>query len=141
MSLFQCTKCGCLENTAATGGYWVYGLPKDVEESYRKVLNLPDHMPWGKYCSVCNPLWFDARGNYGKGPRPIGYAESNKKDFLQSGNLGVWHGRFERIFLPKGQFYTNNEGNLAHVRTHDTKVDKYKLPEEDRPGHHTTPLE
>lgn len=136
MSLFQCDRCGCLENTSCTGGYWTMKLVEDYPEvaaSYRKVLGLAPDEPFGAYCSVCDPAWFDARGHYGIGPRPKQY-----KDSMGIGDgEGKWHGKFERIFLPKGKFHTNDDGNLAHIETLDTDIDKYVLPEEDLSVHHT----
>lgn len=47
------------------------------------------------------------------------------------GDPGEWHGKFERVFLPKGMFVTNREGNLAHKETGDTDFRKYQIqPEE-----------
>jgi hypothetical protein len=40
---------------------------------------------------------------------------------------GQWHNRFERVFLPKGMFVTNRDGNLAHRETGDTDYLKYRL--------------
>lgn len=28
-----------------------------------------------------------------------------------------WHGMFDRLYLPKGEFKTNGEGNLEHIAT------------------------
>lgn len=39
-----------------------------------------------------------------------------------------WHGEFDRIYLPKGMFVTNHEGNLAHKETGDTNFRAYALP-------------
>jgi hypothetical protein len=105
MSLFQCDKCGCLENTSLTEGYWTgneYIKGKPEYQSYRDKLGLAEGQPWGHYCSACNP-----RGD------------------------GQWHGKFARLFLPKGLFHTNEDGNLAHIETLDTDVDKYALPAEE----------
>lgn len=41
---------------------------------------------------------------------------------------GKWHGKFGRVFLPKGMFVTNHEGNLAHKETGDTDFRKYAIP-------------
>lgn len=32
-------------------------------------------------------------------------------------SIAKWHGEFDRVFLPKGQFKTNNSGNLEHIAT------------------------
>jgi len=44
---------------------------------------------------------------------------------------GKWHGEFDRMFLPKGQFETNDVGNLCHKETKDDDVKKWALPEEE----------
>ena len=41
--------------------------------------------------------------------------------------IGVWHGQFERVFLPKGQFKTNNVGNLEHIETGNENFRVYRL--------------
>jgi len=28
-----------------------------------------------------------------------------------------WHGQFDRLYLPKGEFRTNAQGNLEHIAT------------------------
>lgn len=38
-----------------------------------------------------------------------------------------WHGRFDKLLLPKGMFVTNSDGNLAHRETGDTNVRKYEV--------------
>ncbi|MGB3724971.1 MAG: hypothetical protein WA981_04330 [Glaciecola sp.] len=30
---------------------------------------------------------------------------------------GEWHDKFERRYLPKGEFFTNGNGNLEHKET------------------------
>jgi len=58
MSLFQCDSCGCLENTALTGAYWCSIFLEEhpaVLKSYREVLGLLDDVPYGSYCSACDP--------------------------------------------------------------------------------------
>lgn len=30
---------------------------------------------------------------------------------------GGWHGRFDRLILPRGEFFTNSVGNLEHKET------------------------
>lgn len=36
-----------------------------------------------------------------------------------------WHGEFERLYLPKGQFHTNARGNLEHTETGSELVRDY----------------
>lgn len=76
MSLFQCPKCGCRENTA-TGYFW------EAEQSGEDPL-----------CSACH--------------------------------TGKWHGKFERVFLPKGEFVTNRVGNIEHI-SGDQDIYKYQI--------------
>lgn len=76
MSLFQCYKCGCRENTA-TCNFW-----SRMDGQWRGVKS----KPW-MLCSACDP------------------------------DIGEWHDRFPRIYLPKGMFVTNGHGNLAHIET------------------------
>lgn len=40
---------------------------------------------------------------------------------------GTWHGEFAKVLLPKGQFFTNQQGNLAHKDTGDTDFRKYAI--------------
>jgi hypothetical protein len=90
MSLFQCEVCGCCENTAlACRGF------KRITECF----------DWGYaperegllLCSACGPTHFAG----GEGPT----------------HYGVWHGRFDRVFLPMGMFKTGSNGNLEHIET------------------------
>lgn len=89
MSLFQCDVCGCCENTAlACQGFQF--LSDCFDWSYapkREGLKL---------CSACGPV-------------------SYKTDGLTE--YGKWHNEFDRVFLPKGEFHTNNRGNLEHTAT------------------------
>lgn len=89
MSLFQCERCGCVENTALSSqGFKVHAEDFDwtgIED--RQGLRL---------CSACGPTRYD-------GGEPTSY--------------GVWHGKFKRVFLPIGQFKTNRRGNLEHIQT------------------------
>jgi hypothetical protein len=89
MSLFQCDKCGCLDNTACGGNYHLrhrrnedwYGIPNGVA-----------------LCCACTP--------------------SHTLDGeLVNKRAGKWHNEFDRVFLPKGEFFTNNDGNLEHKET------------------------
>lgn len=42
-------------------------------------------------------------------------------------DTGEWHGKFPRMFLPKGMFVTDRHGNLAHKETGDTDITKYEI--------------
>lgn len=98
MSLFQCAVCGCAENSAL-------GVTEDTPTRFfnwsyapeRKGLNL---------CSACAPSLF-SDGT----PTPY----------------GKWHNEFEQVFLPLGEFKTNDKGNLAHVDNGDTNFRAYAL--------------
>ena len=101
MSLFQCEHCGCAENTALSSqGFKV----------------LQDRFDWtgiedrrGKrLCSACGPT------KYSDGTESF---------------YGQWHGKFDRIFLPMGQFRTNKVGNLEHIETGDDDFRKFALGE------------
>jgi hypothetical protein len=102
VSLFQCERCGCCENTALAcqgcDGYAVTFFDwTGIEDRKGK-----------KLCSACAPT------KYGDG-EPTEY--------------GKWHGEFPRTFLPMGMFRTNHEGNLAHKETGDTEFRKYAIEE------------
>jgi len=71
--------------------------PKDIAK-YKKQLNLKDGEAFGNYCSACCPL-----GN------------------------GKWHGEFDRIYLPKGEFETAPNGNLRHKKTLDEDIEKFAI--------------
>lgn len=45
--------------------------------------------------------------------------------------IGRWHDRFPRLYLPKGMFVTNQRGNLVHRETGDENVNAYAI-EQDR---------
>lgn len=104
MSLFQCEKCGCCENTAMA-----------PHTKY-----LPELYDWRGYedlkglelCSACGPCHFS--------------------DGTRAKDYGKWHGVFPRVFLPKGKFNTNQEGNLAHIDTGVTDFRQYKLDSEEK---------
>ncbi|MET3051918.1 hypothetical protein ABXV19_08835 [Pseudomonas alkylphenolica] len=32
-------------------------------------------------------------------------------------SIREWHGEFDRLYLPKGEFCTNAQGNLEHIAT------------------------
>lgn len=117
MSLFQCDKCGCVENTACcNGGHFIrYTINKEkypeVYKSYKEVLGLSEGEEFGKYCCVCNPIWFDNH-KYGIGKNP---------------NKNVWHNIFGRIFLAKGEWETNKVGDLQHKKTGEQDYYKYAI--------------
>ncbi len=98
MSLFQCDNCGCKESTAmAFQGIGPY-MAEDFDWSgieERKGKHL---------CSACGPANFEDGSDTG---------------------LGKWHCEFTRIFLPMGQFRTNDKGNLEHKETGNTDLSKY----------------
>lgn len=121
MSLFQCEKCGCCENTALTNASYrmLDALVSDDEllkESYRKVLGLESGVKLGNYCSACTPLWFDDRGNCGTGPNPS-----------PEPGEGLWHGKFERVYYPLGSVYTDKQGNLAGTGLTKGRKEPYVL--------------
>lgn len=131
MSLFQCAKCGCIENTALTNcSHAVYLYNEGLKEfpndpallSYKELLGLKPEEPFQELCSACTPFWFYENGNYGVGKNPNPSPEEGD---------GVWHGKFERTFLPKGKFKTDKFGNLEHIETGDTDFIKYILLKEE----------
>lgn len=102
MPLFQCQYCGCAENTACS----FQGIRGT--ESWFKWDGIEDRRGL-LLCSACAPPT-DSDGE------PTG--------------LGVWHGMFDRVYLPKGQFITNREGNLEHRITKETNYKQYALAAE-----------
>lgn len=88
MSLFQCEHCGCKENTALSG----QGC-NGFAESFYDWTGLEERKG-KKLCSACAP------------PR--------YSDGTPSG-LGKWHGEFERVFLPMGEYRTDRVGNLERI--------------------------
>lgn len=104
MSLFQCEHCGCVENTAlACQGF------KGFPEQWFDWTGIEDRK--GKLlCCACGPSHFS------KG---------------ELSPFGEWHGKFERVYLPKGQFKTNNVGNLEHIDTGDDNYSAYRIYPED----------
>lgn len=103
MSLFQCERCGCAENTALSGGGTksMVGILKwdGIEDRRGKML-----------CSACAPAELRHGGKSG---------------------YGEWHGRFARIFLPMGMFVKNPQGNLAHKETGDANYKAYAIIRDD----------
>lgn len=100
MSLFQCESCGCLENTAlASQGFdWKPSLWDWSYAPERKGMKL---------CSACGPLKFN--------------------NGTPTESTGCWHNEFDRMFLPKGEFETNQVGNLARKSDGDDNVRKYAI--------------
>ena len=101
MSLFQCAKCGCCENTAlAACGH----------------LHMEEYFDWtgieewrGKLlCSACSPT------KYSDGT-PV------------SRKAGGWHNKFDRVFLAPGEWKTNHQGNLEHIKTKSTKFRDFAI--------------
>lgn len=101
MSLYQCENCGCMENTAL--GH--YHCAKVYVDDFN--WNGKEHMKGMVLCSACAP--------------------ENYADNKVVAKAGKWHGQFERIFLPKGMFATNNRGNLAHKENGDEDFRKYRI--------------
>ncbi len=101
MSIFQCEKCGCAENTALTScghqGYLHELLDwKGLEDFRGKLL-----------CSACQPaLYIDGAAHNRRG----------------------WHGAFPRVFLPKGEFHTDKRGNLIHTKTGSPQYIDFAIP-------------
>lgn len=100
MSLFQCEHCGCCENTALSG----QGCGGFTVKWYDWT-GIEDRKG-KKLCSACGPTK---------------YKDGTPTEF------GEWHGQFPRTFLPMGMFFTNREGNLAHMGTKETNFRKYAI--------------
>ena len=87
MSLMQCVKCGCVENTNGTSSaLWV--MPSIFD------WNGLEEFKGKRLCCVCMPL------HYSSG------------EIIEK--AGKWHNRFKRVFLPKGDWHTNSDGNLEN---------------------------
>lgn len=101
MSLFQCQHCGCRENTAlAHQGCDGYA------ETFFDWTGFEDRRG-KKLCSACGPTK---------------YADGTPTD------MGQWHGKFERVFLPMGKYKQDRAtGNL--VRVYDSP-EQQSAPEE-----------
>lgn len=100
MSIFQCFNCGCLENTAFT----TWQARAQIEKTEKGLLDWTgkEHLAGKPICSACHPTHF-------KSGKPI--------HRLSGQPFGIWHGNFERRFLPKGEYSTNSVGNIAHIKT------------------------
>lgn len=91
MSLFQCDECGCCDNT-------VTGMIAYKSNCQSTVIDWTgiEHLQDKDLCCACAPA------TYTDGT-PTGYGE--------------WHNEFPRVFLEKGAFHTNPNGNLEHTAT------------------------
>lgn len=88
MSVFQCDQCGCRDNTAGGSNY-------HIRRHNQEWFGIPDGL---KLCCACTPSHtLDGR--------------------LVDERSGYWSSSFKRLFLPKGEFFTNNQGNLEHRET------------------------
>lgn len=94
MSLFQCEHCGCCENTALSHQGFIHADWYDWSYAPER--------KGKRLCSACGPMSYDngSKTRYG----------------------GAWHNRFNRVFLPPGEFFTNAKGNLEH---HGTGSERY----------------
>ena len=86
MAEYQCPKCGCKENSA-------YGLYHTRFQTDLYNWEGKEELKGQALCSACAPATY--------------------KDGKPS-KFGMWHGKFKRVFLPKGMFVTANGGNLVH---------------------------
>lgn len=104
MSLFQCENCGCCENTA---------LSLCHSRHMANIFDwagIPDRK--GKaLCSAC---------------APAKYSDGTATKY------GKWHGRFDRVFLPRGMFKTAEDGNLEHISNGDQDFRKYAVKIKER---------
>ena len=125
MSLYQCTKCGCVENTScsAMGGmgahmlnaHWKKGGAGEALSSYKKLLDLEPDQEFTDLCSACSVVWFNEKGSYGIGVPTK--EEMTASEFKWKERTLGWHGRFKRHYLPKGEYQTCPVGNLEHKKT------------------------
>lgn len=99
MSLFQCEKCGCMENTALS--HQGFAMLQECFD-WTGI----EHLKGKQLCVECGPTKYKDGG-------PT--------------ECGKWHGKFDKIFFPKGIFITNREGNLEHKETGDTDIMKYEI--------------
>lgn len=88
VSIFQCEKCGCGENTAL-GRYHTRNMDIWAEENRGLAL-----------CSACSPTQ---------------YASGEKVGGMKKDRVGSWHGKWSQTFYPKGEMSTNKVGNLIHT--------------------------
>ena len=88
MSIFQCDNCGCSDNTACGNNY-------HSRYNNKEWFGIENGV---KLCTACTPRYM-----------------LNGEVFDE--RAGKWHDEWKRVFLPKGEFYTNEEGNLEHKKT------------------------
>lgn len=102
MSLMQCGKCGCVDNSATSefGARWKWTMGEHPDRhklakvaGYETFEEAPEEL-----CCVCSPVYFKD-GSYDFEP-------TVKHE---------WHGSFERKFWPKGSLTTDQVGNIARV--------------------------
>lgn len=99
MSLFQCENCGCAENTALSSqGFRLANHWYDWTDIEERQGKL--------LCSACGPP---------------------KYDNGELSGYGEWHGVFDQVFLPKGQFQTNRFGNLEHIESGSEDYRQYAI--------------
>lgn len=100
MSLFQCGRCGCCDNTATS--------PRDCDTYAARFYDWTgiEDRKGKKLCSACGPTK---------------YSDGTPTEY------GQWHGRFTRTYLPLGMFRTANNGNLEHVETGEQDYRKYAV--------------
>ena len=51
---------------------------------------------------------------------------TNYRDGEQT-KFGKWHGQFNRVFLPLGEFHTNQRGNLEHTATGSEDIHQFAI--------------
>lgn len=100
MSIFQCERCGCVDNTACGVGMF-YHAPSSFDWSYA-----PEREGM-KLCSACGPTHL-------KGGHP-------------TITEGKWHDLFKRVFLPMGLYVTNQHGNLVTIDKGNPKYTRHQL--------------
>jgi len=101
VSLFQCQHCGCCENTALAH----QGCDGWTADWYDWT-GIEDRKG-KKLCSACGPTKYREDGS--------------------DTELGTWHGRFDRVYLPMGMFRTARNGNLEHIETGSQDFRQYAL--------------
>ena len=115
MSLFQCDKCGCRENTSCSNAAHPYFINHSADknprnaaamDSARERLDLKSGESFGAYCSACSPFWFTEARDLGVGENPN-----------PTTKCGLWHGRFPRTYYPLGLMETDRVGNLSPKKT------------------------
>ncbi len=100
MSLFQCEHCGCCENTALSAQGF-----KMIAENFD--WSGIENRKGKRLCSACGPTMYANN----EGPT----------------EFGVWHNRFDRVFLPLGEFKKNRSGNLEHIKDGSEDFRSYAL--------------